>query len=199
MGKLLIATGNPGKIKEIHALLLGLDLDLLTPAQMGLSITILEDGETYHANAARKAHAFAEAAGMPVLADDSGLEVDALGGLPGVHSARYSPLPGATDATRRKFLLQNLQDKPRPWTARFRCVLALAEPSGAIHFTEGICAGEIISQERGHNGFGYDPIFLVPTLGKTMAELSMNEKNRISHRAQAVIAARPLLSNIFNR
>jgi XTP/dITP diphosphohydrolase len=199
MGKLLIATGNLGKVKEIRALLVGMNIELLTPSQIGLSLDILEDGETYQANAALKAHAFAKAAGMPVLADDSGLEVDALGGMPGIHSARYSSIPGSTDATRREFLLDNLHDKSQPWLARFRCVIALAETSGVIHFTEGVCPGEIIPQERGHNGFGYDPIFLIPHLGKTMAELSMDEKNHISHRALAVIAARPILLEIFNR
>ena len=199
MGKLLIATGNPGKTREIQSLLDDLSVEIVTPAQIGLSFVIVEDGETYSANAALKARAFAEATGMIVLADDSGLEVDALGGLPGIHSARYSPVPESTDIARREHLLYNLQGIPRPWTALFRCVIALAEPSGKIHFTEGICPGEIIPEERGHNGFGYDPIFLIPRLGKTMAELSIDEKNSISHRARAVIAARPTLIEIFNR
>jgi len=198
MGKLLVATGNLGKTREIQYLLHDLDVEIVTPALIGLSIEVVEDGETYSANAALKARIFSEATGMIVMADDSGLEVDVLGGLPGIHSARYSPVPGSTDVTRREYLLKNLQGIPQPWSAHFHCVIALAEPSGKIHFTEGVCTGEIIPQERGHNGFGYDPIFFIPQLGKTMAELTSDEKNTISHRAQAMKAARSILIEIFN-
>jgi len=105
---------------------------------------------------------------------------------------------GLTDKDRRLYLLQNLQDKPRPWTVRFRATIAIASPNGEIHLTEGICEGEIIPEERGTSGFGYDPIFLLKELGKTMAELSMEEKNRLSHRARAVMKAKPILERIFN-
>ncbi|HVF24840.1 MAG TPA: non-canonical purine NTP pyrophosphatase, partial [Anaerolineales bacterium] len=141
---------------------------------------------------------FANASGLISLADDSGLEVDALDGAPGLYSARYSPKPKATDADRRAYLIQNLQAKPRPWTARFHATIAIAIPNGDLHLTEGICDGEIIPEERGTGGFGYDPIFLLTELGKTMAELSMDEKNRLSHRAKAVMKAKPVLSRIFS-
>ncbi|RLD08455.1 MAG: non-canonical purine NTP pyrophosphatase, RdgB/HAM1 family [Chloroflexota bacterium] len=191
--KLLLATNNIGKQKEIRALLENLDITLLSPLEMGLNLKVVEDGETYQANATIKARAFAQASGIWVLADDSGLEVDALDGAPGLRSARYAPNPHPTDADRRKFLLHNLKLHKRPWQAQFRCVVALAHPSGEIHHAEGICPGEIIPKERGTQGFGYDPIFLIPQKKLTMAELSMPEKNQLSHRALAISAIRPLL------
>ena len=193
MPKLLIATGNMGKVREIEALLAVINLDLVIPKQLGIDIHVEETGTTYAENAKLKAIAYAQASGLPSLADDSGLEVDALAGAPGLKSARYSPKPGATDADRRAYLLQNLQPHPRPWTARFRATMAIALPDGTIHFVEGICPGEIIPQARGTGGFGYDPIFLLTELGYTMAELSLEEKNRLSHRAKAANAARPIL------
>ena len=138
-----------------------------------------------------------QASGMVVLADDSGLEVDALGGAPGLHSARYSPVPGATDADRRKLLHANLAPLPRPWTAHFHCTVAVAVPGGEVFYTEGNCPGEIIPEERGTNGFGYDPIFLLSSRGLTMAELITSEKNQVSHRALAIQAAKPILAQIF--
>ncbi len=193
MLKLLLASNNPGKLREILALLEDLPLELVTPRQAGLLLDVAEDGSTYAENAARKALAFSRAGGMLTLADDSGLEVEALHGEPGVHSARYLPRPGVTDADRRAYLLQKLKGLPHPWQAYFRCTVALTDPSGLIQFAEGSCPGEIIPEERGQDGFGYDPIFLLPELGRTMAELTMEEKNRLSHRARAIIAARPLL------
>jgi len=195
MRMLLIATNNRGKMKEIQALLEGLELELVTPGQIGIELEVAEDGTTYAENAAAKAAAYARAAQLITLADDSGLEVDALGGLPGLHSARFVARPGATDADRRQALLERLRDKPRPWLARFRCWVAVVKPDGETRFSEGICPGEIIPEERGQNGFGYDPIFFLPELGKTMAELSMEEKNRLSHRARAVRAMAPWLNN----
>jgi XTP/dITP diphosphohydrolase len=195
MKTLLIATNNPGKMREIQALLEGLELELVTPGQVGIELEVTEDGDTYAENAAAKGAAYARAAQLTTLADDSGLEVDALGGLPGLHSARFVSRPGATDADRRQALLDHLRDKPRPWLARFRCLAAVVKPDGEMHISEGICPGEIIPEERGQNGFGYDPIFYLPELGKTMAELSMEEKNRLSHRAKAVRAATPWLKN----
>jgi XTP/dITP diphosphohydrolase len=164
-----------------------------------LNIEVDETGQTYVQNAALKALAFAKATGMLALADDSGLEVDALGGLPGLHSARFAPQPGAQDADRRAYLLERLQGNPRPWLARFRCVIAVAREAERPRFAEGVCQGEIIPEERGQNGFGYDPIFLIPDLGKTMAELSMEEKNQLSHRARAVLAARPILVEMLDK
>ena len=194
---LLIATNNKGKVAEIKALLNGLGLTLHTPAGLGLLLEIPEDGQTYAENASKKARVFARASGMISLADDSGLEVDALDGQPGLHSRRFSLLPDATDADRRKYLLDKLQGFERPWTARFRATVALAYPSGEVELATGQCEGEIIPEERGTNGFGYDPIFFIPKLGRTMAELDMAEKNLLSHRAQAVSNAIPNIMKMF--
>jgi len=194
---LLIATNNKGKVKELQELLRDTGIELVAPAQIDLQLDVVEDGSTYAENATKKATAFANASGMISLADDSGLEVDALNGAPGLYSARYSPKPNATDADRRAYLLQNLQGKPRPWMARFHATIAIATPDGEVHLTEGICEGEIIPEERGTGGFGYDPIFLFSELGKTMAELSMDEKNHLSHRAKAVMKAKPILRELF--
>ena len=194
--KLLLASYNQGKLHELQALLADVSLDIISPASLNLSLEVVEDGLTYQENAARKATAFAQAAGYLSLADDSGLEVEALDGQPGLHSARFSPLPGATDRDRRELLLEKVRNKPRPWVARFRCVIALAVPAGGLYFSEGVCPGEIIPEERGQNGFGYDPIFLLTALSKTMAELSMEEKNRLSHRARAVLAAKGILRQL---
>jgi XTP/dITP diphosphohydrolase len=196
--KLLLASNNRGKLLEIRALLADLSLELVSPADLGLSFDVLEDGQTYQENAARKALAFAQTAGLTSLADDSGLEVEALDGLPGLHSARFSPLAGATDADRRRLLLQKLHGKPQPWQARFRCWVAVSTAKGELWFTEGVCPGVIIPEERGQNGFGYDPIFFLPELEKTMAELSLEEKNRLSHRARAVRAARGILQKLLS-
>jgi XTP/dITP diphosphohydrolase len=203
MQELLIATNNHGKVKEIQALLMGLPLKLLTPIDLGIELEVVEDGLTYAENAAIKALAYAQASGRLTLADDSGLEVDALDGMPGLHSARFSPLPHANDADRRQYLLTQLAGKLRPWTARFRCCIAILQPQQAhlaephFYFAEGACPGEIIPQERGSNGFGYDPIFLLAEHNKTMAELSMTEKNRLSHRARALLNAIPILETML--
>lgn len=230
MNQLLIATNNPGKIKELHELLDDMGIQLVTPSQINLDLDVIEDGLTYAENAAKKAVAFAEASHILSLADDSGLEADALDGAPGLYSARYGSSDGKklSDADRRKFIIQNLQDKPRPWTARFHATIAIAIPTGhvilpkghrlrdgvseakdlgqrqaanqseTVRLFEGWCEGEIIPEERGTGGFGYDPIFLLPGLGKTMAELSPEDKNRLSHRARAVMNAKPLLKVLFS-
>jgi XTP/dITP diphosphohydrolase len=197
MNRLLLATNNRGKIAEMRALLESLDLQLVIPADIGLELDVAEDGRTYAENASKKAMAFAKASGLVALGDDSGLEVDALGGNPGLHSHRFCPIPNATDADRRRYLLELLQDKPRPWTARFRAAVAVARPSGEVELADGRCEGEIIPQERGANGFGYDPVFLIPGLGRTMAELEMSDKNRLSHRAGAVRNAIPIVKEIL--
>jgi XTP/dITP diphosphohydrolase len=195
MKNLLLATNNIGKLREIQSVLEVLEIPLLTPTDIGLQLEVVEDGRTYAENAARKALAFARSSNMLSLADDSGLEVDALNGAPGLHSARFSSKPGATDTDRRALLLQYLQPHVRPWRARFHCTVALASPDGRVDFAEGNCYGEIVPVERGYNGFGYDPIFLVVERGLTMAELSMEEKNLLSHRARALRAAIPLILN----
>lgn len=199
MNAILLASSNPGKLAEIKSLLNELPINLFLPLQVDLKLNIEEIGKTYAENAERKARAYCLASGMPTLADDSGLELDILNGEPGIYSARYAPRPNATDADRRAYLLQRLQAHPRPWRACFHCIVAVATPEKELYISEGTCRGEIIDQERGNNGFGYDPIFLLPELGRTMAELTMKQKNRISHRAQAIKAAIPILQNILTR
>ena len=195
--KLLIATNNQGKLKEIRAILGDLDIQLVSPADIGLDLNVAEKGQTYAENAMKKALAFSQTSGMVSLADDSGLEVDALDGAPGLHSKRYASIPHAKDADRRAILLENLNGKPRPWVARFRATMAIAGPGRGVKLVEGICPGEVIPEERGMGGFGYDPIFLITDLNKTMAELSMDEKNRLSHRGQAVQKAIPILFELL--
>lgn len=197
MTKVLIATTNPGKIRELRTLLEDLPVDLVTPLDLGLSLDVEENGESYAENAGIKALAYGRSSGLLTLADDSGLEVDALGGLPGIRSARFSTKPGATDADRRAYLLQRLRGQPRPWSAHFHCTVALVSPTLEVRYAEGDCPGEIIPEERGLNGFGYDPIFLLPELSRTMAELTMEEKNQLSHRARAVRASRPILAEMI--
>ena len=210
MNKLLLATNNKGKLRELRAILAGLPIKLVTPADIRLELDVPEDGFTYAGNAAKKALAFARASGLTALADDSGLEVDALNGAPGLYSARYGlslpPFSGKMggrggDADRRAFLLQNLRgaNAARPWSARFRATVAVAGPEGSVQIVEGTCEGEVIPEERGAGGFGYDPIFLLPKLGKTMAELPEETKNRLSHRARAVQAAKPILMRLFGQ
>lgn len=195
---ILIASGNPGKLREIQAILGESFAKLVLPAHIGLNLEIVEDGQTYAENAAKKAVAYSQASGLITLADDSGIEVEALGGEPGLHSARYAPWLGATDADRRQYLLEQLNGKLKPWLARFHCTVAIATPQGDLHYTEGNVSGEVIDDERGSGGFGYDPIFYIPQLGRTMAELSEEEKNQISHRALAVREAVPILLNLLN-
>ncbi len=197
MNKLLIATNNKGKVKELQDLLKDTGIELVTPADINLNLEVEENGTTYDENAAKKAIAFAHASGLVSLADDSGLEVDALDGAPGLYSARYHPKSGANDADRRAYMIENLKGKPRPWTAHFHATIAVAEPEKDAQIVEGNCYGEIIPEERGTGGFGYDPIFLFPDLNQTMAELSMEGKNRLSHRALAVMNAIPVLQKIF--
>jgi XTP/dITP diphosphohydrolase len=170
---------------------------LLTPEQLQLNLTIAETGSSYAENAALKAIAFARESGLLSVADDSGLEVETLEGAPGIYSARYAPQANATDADRRAYLLEQLQGHPRPWLARFVCVVAIATPAGKLQFSEGFCPGEIILEERGEQGFGYDPIFLLPQLGLTMAQLDRSRKNQISHRGRAFQAAYPILCDLL--
>jgi XTP/dITP diphosphohydrolase len=194
--KLLIATHNRGKLREYTDLLVGLRLMLVAPDDLGLDLAIVETGATYADNARIKATAYAHASGMLALADDSGLEVRALDGAPGVRSARYVL---GDDADRVAALLRALAEADVPKedrSARFRCVIVLAAPDGRSWFAEGACAGRIIDTPRGSGGFGYDPIFFLPSHGCTMAELPSEEKNRISHRARAAHALRPILAKL---
>lgn len=193
--RLLLATHNQGKRREWRALLDGLDIELLLPDDLGLHDDVEETGETYTENALIKARALAAASGLPTLADDSGLEVDALDGAPGVRSARYHL---GTDAIRYRALLKALDYVPlEERGARFRCIAALVIPGEADaareYITEGICEGIISFEPRGEGGFGYDPVFYLFEYSCTMAQLTEAEKNRISHRARAAQAMRPIL------
>jgi XTP/dITP diphosphohydrolase len=190
---LLLATANAGKVREFTFLLDGLGYTI-TSLGNHAGVRLPPEGETsYRENALEKARAAAVAAPAAVaLGDDSGLEVDALGGRPGVASARYGG-PGISDAERVTRLLAEIRDAPGRG-ARFRCVLALRAPWGEEAVVEGIVAGVLIDGPRGTHGFGYDPIFLVPALGRTFGELSDAEKDRLSHRARAAARARPILA-----
>ena len=183
--KLLIATRNRGKLRELTELLGDVPYQLVSLDDLGIDGDVEETGETFEENAVLKAETYCEFAGVMTLADDSGLEVDALDGEPGVRSARYAG-PDATDAERVEFLLGNLDGTdPDTWTARFRCVIAIAEPGRPTILRSGSCEGRIVSEPRGENGFGYDPIFEFPDIGLTMAEIPDDRKNRVSHRAEA--------------
>ncbi len=174
-------------------MLAGSDYEAVAPASLGLRLEVDETGDSYAANALLKAQAYAAASGLPVLADDSGLEVDALAGQPGIRSARYGG-PGLTDEQRVALLMDRLATVPSAArTARFRCALALQEPGGRLWQADGTVEGVITTEPRGENGFGYDPIFLLPELGRTAAELTEEEKNRLSHRARALAALLALL------
>jgi len=183
---LILATCNRGKVKEIRALLSDLDIEVISLDEVKDAPHVVEDGKTFMENAFKKARLISEATGMMTLADDSGLEVDALGKAPGVYSARYSG-ENATDALNNEKLLLKLervsQDKR---TARFRCVLVVYHPSGQWISTEGRCEGKIARSPIGTQGFGYDPVFYLPALHRTMAQLSPEEKNSLSHRGKAL-------------
>jgi len=196
--RLLLATNNPGKVAEYRQLLAGCGWELVTPAELGLNVQVEETGQSYAENARIKAEAYAKASGLVTLADDSGLEVDALGGRPGPLSARYAGL-GRTDPERVQALLQELAgvaDEHR--TARFRAVIAIAEPAGRVEIAEGTVEGRIAREPRGENGFGYDPVFLLPHRGKTAAELPPEEKNAVSHRGVAARKARAILERLLH-
>jgi XTP/dITP diphosphohydrolase len=201
MKRFIVATNNSGKIRELYAILAGLEVELVTPADFGLKLDVAETGLTYDENARLKALAAANASGLIALGDDSGLEVDALDGAPGLYSARYAGT-GASDAVRRAKLIEAVRLTPAPRQARFRCVLAVAVPKAAIagggevRTFQGTCEGEIVLEERGHNGFGYDPIFYLSAYQRTMAELPAEVKNQISHRARATLAALPYLKSL---
>lgn len=192
--RLLIATHNEGKKREYEELLAGAGVELVSLSDVGIHQSVPEEGDTYAENALLKARGYAALSGMLTLADDSGIEVDALGGAPGVRTARYAG-EEASDAERNALLLRRIEGVPDPErTARFRCVIALAWPDGRTAVVEGVVEGRIALEPRGEHGFGYDPIFFVPEYGRTMAELPEEVKNRISHRARAAAAAAELLA-----
>lgn len=202
---LVLATKNRGKLDELRALLRGLDVHVLGLGDViQRPFDVIEDGATFEANALKKARAVATATTMLTLADDSGLEVDVLGGAPGVRSARYAG-EHATDAENNDRLVGALLAHETvggrgPYAARFRCVLALIDPfvkSGEPFVVEGSCEGTLTTAPRGTNGFGYDPLFVVEGTDKTMAELSEDEKNRISHRAKAFAKMRLVIEKVI--
>ncbi|HMF39720.1 MAG TPA: RdgB/HAM1 family non-canonical purine NTP pyrophosphatase [Polyangia bacterium] len=184
--RVVLASRNRGKLREIVPLLAGLDLDLVTVDEVAPACELREDADTFEANALAKARQAAAATGLAAIADDSGLEVDALAGAPGVYSARYAGLP-SDDARNNAKLLDALRGVPRDRRqARFRCVAVFVDPGAGVEIVrDGDCRGEILAEPRGDLGFGYDPLFLVPALRRTMAELPIDEKNRLSHRAAA--------------
>jgi XTP/dITP diphosphohydrolase len=195
--RLLLATHNRGKLVEFQELLADLPIELVTLDQMGIQDDVAETGETFAENARSKAVEYARRSGLLTLADDSGLQVDALGGEPGVRSKR-SAGEKKRDPERVAFLLNKLRDVPRERrTARFRCVIVIAAPSGEAYECDGECEGVIEFAPRGTNGFGYDPVFLFTARGVTMAELSSEEKNRLSHRGKAAEKARKVLENLI--
>jgi XTP/dITP diphosphohydrolase len=184
--KVVLASRNRGKLREIVPLLAGLNLELVTVDEIAPDCELREDAATFEDNALAKARQAAQATGLAAIADDSGLEVDALDGAPGVYSARYAGTP-SDDARNNAKLLAALRDVPAARrTARFRCVATFVDPASGVELARsGACEGEILAAPRGDLGFGYDPLFLVPALGRTMAELPLDEKNGLSHRAAA--------------
>lgn len=198
--RLVIATTNPHKFEEFRGLLAGLPFDLVNLTDLGVTADVAETGETFEENAVIKAVAYAELTSLPALADDSGLEIDAMDGAPGIYSARWAG-PDVTYAVRNRMLVERLAgllDERRG--ARYRCAIAVAAPPprGLLGVVEGKLEGRIAEAPAGRGGFGYDPIFFVPEAGRTVGQMSLEEKSRISHRARAAMAARPLLERLAN-
>jgi XTP/dITP diphosphohydrolase len=193
----VIATRNRKKFEEMAAMLGGLDLEVRSLADFPGVPTVPEMGDTFEENAKAKALAYAQATGQWALADDSGLEVDSLAGKPGVRSSRWGGEEGNDDLNNRT-LLEALADHPKEtWTARYRCVVALATPDRVLLVAEGACEGRITDRPAGSNGFGYDPYFYLPDVGRTMAQLAPSAKNRRSHRGRAIRALKPRLKKLL--
>ncbi len=197
MRELLIASSNSGKIEEIKKIITNLSFSITGMGNYPELKKVKEDGDSFIANAFKKARQRADETGLLTLADDSGLEVEYLEGKPGIYSARFAG-PDASDKDNNKKLLRLLKGvPPRKRRARFKCVIAIVDPLFKKEFTvDGICEGRILKKPQGSNGFGYDPLFFIPQFGKTMAELTMTEKNKISHRAKALAKARDILVSI---
>ena len=184
--KFVLATHNPGKIQEMRDILSQLGVEVVSPAELGVDVDVEETGDTFAENAMLKAKAICAAAGLPAIADDSGLCVDALNGGPGVYSARYGG-EGLDDAGRTALLLQNMRGQTTR-AAHFACAIACAFPNGDTLTAEGRCDGAVAFAPMGQGGFGYDPVFLVPEKAKTFSQLTAEEKNEISHRGRALRA-----------
>ena len=195
--EIVLATRNRDKIEELTALLGDLGIQIRTLADFPTAPEVEEDGMTCEANAIKKSTTIARATGVTAVADDTGLEVDALGGRPGLFAARYAGEHATYEDNCRK-ILQELSGVPTAKrTARFLTVAAIALPGGDVHVTRGILEGLITETTIGHHGFGYDPVFLVPELGRTLAELTVEEKNRVSHRARAFVQAKEIIRGIM--
>lgn len=195
MRTLLLATTNEGKLKEFRKIFRDLPFELLSLRDVHIDLDVEETGTTFAENAILKAQTYARLADMLALADDSGLEIDALGGAPGIYSARFAGRE-TPYSERFRLILERLQPvPPTEWTARFRCAIALAEPADYTRVVEGAIEGVITDNPRGENGFGYDPLFFVPEFGQTTAEMDPILKNQISHRGRAAEAARHLLED----
>lgn len=198
MRRLLLSTNNPDKVREFTQILAGLPLEIVTPVQLGLKLEVAETGDTFAENAALKAQAFHEATGLLSLSDDSGLEVDALSGAPGVYSARYGGLPDGE--AKNRFLLQQMEGVP--WErrhCRYVAEVAIVDEVGRLHRCRGILKGKVAMEPRGQGGFGFDPIFFVPSEGCTVAEMAPEEKHRISHRGKAGRCARRVIEKILSQ
>ena len=197
--KILLATQNQGKVRELQEMLADGDIEVLSLLDFPDWQEVEESGSTFAENAALKARAAVSRTGLISLADDSGLEVDALDGAPGVYSARFAGEPKDDERNNDKVLelLEAVPDERR--TARFRCSLVIAAPDGEEYHTEGTVEGRILRQRRGKGGFGYDPIFFVTEFARTMAELNLTQKNKISHRGQALRKVIPILEALKNR
>ena len=197
--RLLVATNNRGKLREYAELLKGLPFELTTLSERGITEEVEETGSSLKQNAIHKATTYAKLSGLTTMADDSGLEVDALGGEPGPLSRRYAG-DNVSDKERNDYLLAKLRDVPREKrTARFRCIIAIAMPEGRAQVFEGECRGMIALEPKGGNGFGYDPVFYLPEFDKTIAELPAETKNQVSHRGQAARKAYKMLEQLAEK
>lgn len=196
MTKILLASNNKGKLREAKAILAPFGFDIISPSSINVSLDVPETGETYLENATLKAKAFFEATHVPCLADDSGLEVEALNGAPGVFSHRFSGSEFHTDAQRCKYLIEKLQPHPKPWKAAFHCFTVFFD-GRTLDYSHGICKGEISDLPKGSKGFGYDPIFKLESYPLTMAEAGEELKNSVSHRADALKKILPFLKAYF--
>ena len=203
MPEVLLATRNSHKLREVRELLAGTAYTVVSMADLEGIPEIIEDGDTFEANADKKARTLAQLTGRVAVSDDSGIEIDALGGAPGVYSARFAGVEGeGADDANNRLMIERLHGVPEAArTARYRCVLAIVTPQGEARYTDGSVEGRIVDAPRGHNGFGYDPHFAVlgDPAGRTMAELSPDEKNAISHRGKALRNLLPLLDELVGR
>ncbi|MBR3078080.1 MAG: RdgB/HAM1 family non-canonical purine NTP pyrophosphatase [Oscillospiraceae bacterium] len=192
--KVVLASQNRHKLAEIQAILSRFDMELVLQSELGVSIDVDESGSSFEENSELKARTVMEATGLPAIADDSGLCVDVLGGAPGIYSARYGAPDCVTDRDRLNYLLQNMRGvRSDERTARFVCVITLLYPDGRKLVARGSCEGLIAFEPRGEDGFGYDPVFYVPSMGCTFAQMGADCKNRISHRANALMRLEAML------